>query len=36
MNKLYCVICRKYREFKKSKIQHILEKTLVVSFICSR
>ena len=33
--KLYCVICSKYRKFKNPKISYILEKTLVLSIICS-
>ena len=36
MKKLYCVICSKYRKFEKPKISYILEKTLVLSIICSR
>ena len=36
MKKLYCVICGKYRKFEKSKISYILEKTLVLSVICSK
>ena len=36
MKKLYCVICRKYRRFEKSKISYLLEKTLVLSIICSK
>ena len=35
MKKLYCVICRKYRKSEKSKISYLLEKTLVLSIICS-
>ena len=35
MKKLYCVICRKYRKFEKPKISYLLEKTLVLFFICS-
>ena len=35
MKKLHCVICRKYRRFEKPKISYILEKTLVLSIICS-
>ena len=34
MNKLYCVICSKYRKFEKPKILHLLEKRLVFSTIC--
>ena len=36
MNKLYCVICGKYRKFEKPKISYLLEKTLVLSIICSK
>ena len=36
MKKLYCVICSKYRKFEKSKISHLLEKTLVLSITCSK
>ena len=35
MKKLYCVICDKYRIFEKPKISCLLEKTLVLSTICS-
>ena len=35
MKKLYCVICGKYRKIEKSKISYILEKTFVLSIICS-
>ena len=34
--KLYCVICGKYRKFEQSKISYLLEKTLVLSIICSK
>ena len=33
MKKIYCVICSKYRKLEKIKI---LEKTLVLSIICSK
>ena len=36
MKKLYCIICSKYRKFEKSKISYLLEKTLVLSIICSK
>ena len=36
MEKLYCVICGKYRKFEKPKISYLLEKTLVLSIICSK
>ena len=35
MKKFYCVICGKYRKFEKPKISYLLEKTLVLSIICS-
>ena len=35
MKKLYCVICGKYTKFEKFKISYLLEKTLVLSIICS-
>ena len=36
MKKLYCVICDKYRKCGKPKISYLLEKTLVLSIICSK
>ena len=36
MKKLYCVICGKNRKFEKAKISYLLEKTLVLSIICSK
>ena len=36
MKKLYCVICGKYRKFEKPKLSYLLEKTLVLSIICSK
>ena len=36
MKKLCCVICSKYKKFEKPKISHLLEKTLVLSIICSK
>ena len=36
MKKLYCVICGNYRKFEKPKISYLLEKTLVLSVICSK
>ena len=36
MEKLYCVICGQYRKFEKLKISFLLEKTLVLSIICSK
>ena len=34
INKIYCVVCGKYRKFKNSKMPYILQKT-VHSIICS-
>ena len=36
MEKLYCVICGKYRKFEKPKISYLSGKTLVLSIICSK
>ena len=36
MKKLYCVICGKLRNVEKPKIPYLLEKTLVLSIICSK
>ena len=36
MKQLHCVICGKYRKFEKPKISYLLEKTLVLSIICSK
>ena len=36
MKKSYCVSCGKYRKFVKPKISYLLEKTLVLSIICSK
>ena len=36
MKKLCCIICSKYRKFEKPKISYLLEKTLVLSIICSK
>ena len=36
MKKLDRVICRKYRKFEKPIISYFLEKTLVLSIICSK
>ena len=33
---MYCVICWKYRKLEKCKILCLIEKTLVLSIICSR
>ena len=36
MKKMYSVICGKYRKFEKPTISYLLEKTLVLSIICSK
>ena len=36
MKKLYFIICGKYRKFEEPKISYLLEKSLVLSFICSK
>ena len=37
MKKLYRAICGKYRKFEQRKIiTYLLEKTLVVSFVCNK
>ena len=36
MKNIYCVICGKYRKFKKPKISYIFEKTVVLSIICRK
>ena len=36
MEKLYCVICGKYRKFENLKISYIFEKALVLSIICGK
>ena len=36
MKKLYYVTCGNYEKIEKSKISNILEKTLVLSIICSK
>ena len=33
---MYCVICLKYRKSRKSKMSYLIEKTLVLSIICSK
>ena len=35
MNKLYCIICGKYRKFEKPKISYFLGKKSVVPIIWS-
>ena len=36
MKKFCCVVCGKYKKIKNLKISYILEKTLVLSIICSK
>ena len=36
MKNIYCVICGKYRTFRKPKISYIFEKTLAFSIISSK
>ena len=36
MKKLYCVIRGKYRKFEKPKISYLLQKTSILSIICSK
>ena len=36
MGELYCIVYCKYRKFEKPKLSYILEKTLVLSIICSK
>ena len=36
MRKLYCVFCGKYKNFGKPKKSYLLEKTFVLSIICSK
>ena len=36
MNKLYCVTCSKCRKLERPKISYLLEKTSVLSIICSK
>ena len=33
---MYCIICSRYKKFEKPKISYLLEKTLVLSIICSK
>ena len=35
IKKLYCFVCGKYRKSEKPKLSCILEKTLILSFVCS-
>ena len=36
MKKLFYIICGKYKKFEKPKTSYLLEKTLVLSIICSK
>ena len=36
MKKWYCVICGIFTKFEKPKISYLLEKTPVLSIICSK
>ena len=36
MMKIYCIVCNKYRKFKKPKISQILRKTFGLFIICSK
>ena len=36
MKKIYFVICGTYGKFEKPKISYLVEKTLVLSIICSK
>ena len=36
MKKWYCILCVMYRQFEKPKISYLLEKTLLLSIICSK
>ena len=36
MKKTWCIICFEQRKFEKAKILYILEKTLVLSIMCSK
>ena len=36
MKKLYCIICGKYGKVEKPKMSYFLEKTLILSIICSK
>ena len=36
MKKLYCVVWGKYRKSEKTKTSYLLQKTLVISIICSK
>ena len=36
MRKIYCINCKKYKEFIKSRISYISYKTLLLSSICNK
>ena len=36
MKKIYCIICGKYWKSEKAKVSYFLQKTLVLSIICSK
>ena len=36
MRKIYCTRCKKYKEFKKSKVSNIFYKILLFSSICNK
>ena len=36
MKKPFCIVCSKYRKLEKPKTSYLLEKTLVLSIICSK
>ena len=36
MKKIYCTKCKKYKEFKKSKISYICDRILLFSSICKK
>ena len=35
MGKTHCTNCKSYKEFKKSKISYVCDKTLLLSSICN-
>ena len=36
MRKIYCTMCKMYKEFKNPKISYICDKTLLLSSICDK
>ena len=34
IKKIYCIKCNNYRKFENTKIEHIIEETLILSSIC--